>query len=311
MINRTMVRTRVIQTLYAYYKDGDQTLTTARKNLIKSYSSSYSLYMMLLELINELTRLSENDLEQSKRMSRVTHQEYEQNRRMADNRVAAQVWRCQTLRNYLDNEKLSWESAMSSLETFWKEVKEQEFYRTFMQQVKNDYAEDKELWKQILTLATESKHMEDALEELELRLDMSNWTTDLNIVMTFVMKSLKKLKEESDELTPLEMFDSEEELQWGEKLLRAAIDQHDRYFDLIDAHLKNWDKDRVAYMDKIILSVALAEIETMEDIALQISMNEYIDAAREYSGDKSPAFVNGILNEMVRSLNTPKAAALR
>lgn len=310
MINRTMVRTRVIQTLFAYYKDGDTTLTTARKELTKSYGASYCLYLMLLELVNVLTRLSEEDIEKSKRVSRVTHREYAVNRRMADNRLAAQVWRCQKLRNSLEQDKLSWDSAMSSVESFWKEVKETEFYRTFMQQRDNGYNEDKEIWKQIFQLATESSTFEGALEELELRLDMANWTTDLNIVMTFVQKTIKKLKED-DELAPLEMFDREEELQWGEKLLRAAIEGHDRYQEMIEANLKNWDKDRVAYMDKIILNVAMAEIETMDDIALQVSMNEYIEAAREYSGEKSPAFVNGILNEMIKNLDHFKAKTLR
>lgn len=316
MINRTMVRTRVIQTLYAYYKDEETTLTSARKELVKSYSASYSLYMMLLEFVNVLTRLSEEDIENGKRISRVTHQEYIVNRRMADNRLAAQIWQCQPLRNYIDNTHLSWESAQSNVEAFWKEVKDTEFYRNYINAVcdrdkeNNGYEEDKNIWKQILTFAAESSQFEDALEELELRLDQSNWTTDLRIVMTFVLKTLKRAKE-GQEIKLLEMFDSEEELQWGEKLLRAAIDSHDRYISLIEAHLKNWDKDRVAYMDKIILTVALAEIETMDDIALQISMNEYIEAAREYSGDKSPQFVNGILNEIVRSLSIPKAATLR
>lgn len=310
MINRTMVRTRVIQTLYAYYQNGNQTLTTARKELIKSYSHSYCLYMMLLEFINVITRLSEEDIEKDKRLSRVTHQERPANRRMADNHLANQVWQCQRLRNYIDQEHLSWESALSSIETFWKAVKGTEFYRAYMNDSESNYTEDKNIWKQIFSYAAENKVFEDALEELEIRLDQANWTTDLNIVLTFVQKTIKRAKE-GEELVLLEMFDSEEELQWGEKLMRAAIDGHDRYINLIDAHLKNWDKDRVAYMDKIILTVALAEIEIMDDIALQISMNEYIEAAREYSSDKSPQFVNGILNEIVKGMENVKATMLR
>lgn len=310
MINRTMVRARVIQTLYAYYQNGNQTLTTARKELIKSYSHSYSLYMMLLEFINVITRLSEEDIEKDKRLSRITHQERPANRRMADNRLAAQIWQCQRLRNYIDQEHLSWESALSSIETFWKAVKTTEFYHNYMQQDACTYEDDKAIWKQIYAYAAESQTFEDALEDLEIRLDQANWITDLSIVLTFVQKTIKRAKE-GEELDLLEMFDSEEELQWGEKLLRAAIDGHDRYIQLIEANLKNWDKDRVAYMDKVILTVALAEIETMDDIALQVSLNEYIEAAREYSSDKSPQFVNGILNEIVKGLDHVKATMLR
>ena len=98
------------------------------------------------------------------------------------------------------------------------------------------------------------------------------------------------------------MFDSEEELNFGKQLLKAAIDHYDEYTSLIEAHLQNWDINRIAYMDKIILLTALAEILTCPNIPLEITMNEYIEIAKDYSTEKSYQFINAILDEIVRKL---------
>ena len=98
------------------------------------------------------------------------------------------------------------------------------------------------------------------------------------------------------------MFDNEDEVQFASRLLEKAIEGHEQYEQLIDAHLKGWDADRIAYMDRIILETALAEILEFEDIALTVSLNEYIELAKWYSGDKSYMFINGILTEILRDL---------
>ena len=103
--------------------------------------------------------------------------------------------------------------------------------------------------------------------------------------------------------TPLlEMFDREDEWQFATRLLEKAIEGHEQYEQMINAHLKGWDADRIAYMDRIILETALTEILEFEEIALTVSLNEYIELAKWYSGDKSYMFINGILTEILREL---------
>ena len=98
------------------------------------------------------------------------------------------------------------------------------------------------------------------------------------------------------------MFDNEEEVKCASSLLEKAIKEHDQFEQLINSHLKGWDAERIAYMDRIIIEAALAEITEFENIALTVSMNEYIELAKEYSGDKSYMFINGILTEILRDL---------
>ncbi len=143
----------------------------------------------------------------------------------------------------------------------------------------------------------------DALEELEVVLDKSNWTTDADVIISYVIKTIKRFKEDSTPDTPLlEMFDNEDEVQFATNLLEKAINGHEEYEHMINTHLKGWDADRIADMDRVILETALAEILEFEDIAMTISLNEYIELAKTYSGDKSYMFINGILTEILRDL---------
>ena len=138
---------------------------------------------------------------------------------------------------------------------------------------------------------------------MEVTLDKANWTIDVDIVLSYVIKTIKRFGAASTPDTPLlEMFDNENELQFATSLLEKTIAGHEQFEELINAHLKGWDADRIAYMDRIILETALAEITEFEDIALTVSMNEYIELAKSYSGDKNYMFINGILTEILREL---------
>lgn len=300
MINRTIVRIRVIQNLFAYYKDGDKTLTTARKELLKSLGDTYTLYMLLLEFVNELTHQAEVALEEQKQRARVLHHERTFNRHFVDNRLARQVFDCEALRRYVADEKLSWDCGHNAILSIYRALVESEEYKRYMDMSQPTYEDDKRIWRFIIgELMPSNEDLTSALEEMEVQLDAANWAADMDVVLSYVLRTIKRAKADCDfEVMP--MFDKEEELQFAQDLLRAAIDHYDAYQEAITAHLKNWEADRVPYMDKIILCVALAEIYTFHDIALQVSLNEYIEIAKEYSGEKSYIFVNGILNEILQ-----------
>lgn len=304
MINRTIVRTRAVQTLFAYYNDGGKTSLTAKKDLLRSFSDSYSLYMLLLDFVNELTRYAEDQIAQACSRAKVTHTDYEPNLRFVENAFAKQVFQNRTLRNYMAKQKLSWDTGMLAVEDVFRKLQNASFYKEYMSAPEVSYEEDKILWRKIFTeLMINNEVFYTALEELELALDAANWTTDADYIISFVIKTIKRFKEkEGAEQELLPMFDSEKEVEFATNLLQTAIEHHDEYAAMIDAHLKNWDANRIAMMDRIILTTALAEIITFPDIALEVSFNEYIELAKEYSSDKSYIFVNGILNEIIREL---------
>lgn len=304
MINRTLVRTKVVQTLFAYYKDGEKTSLTARKELLNSFSDTYSLYMLMLAFADELTTFAEEQMQMNKERAAIMHQAYTPNRRFINNRISQQLFNNRRLRTYLEDQKLCWDAGLSAIPAIYKQLIDSPFYIEYMAIESPTYEDDKQLWRKIYAnLLMENEHLLAALEELEVTLDHQGWTTDIDLVLTYVVKTIKRFKEENgDEQILLEMFDSEQELNFAKDLLSTAIENADEFRALIASAVKNWESERIAYMDSIILIAALAEITQFNNIALEISMNEYIELAKEYSGDKSYGFINGVLNKIVQTL---------
>lgn len=310
MINRTMVRTKVMQCLFAYYQDGDKTVHQSRKDLLKSFSDTYNLYGMLLSLMDELSTYAGQQIAESENRAKATHRVYVANRHFAQSSLAQQVFSLRALRHLMDESHLSWDAGMSVMPILMKQLQEKDYYRSFMQLDAPTYEDEKGLWKKIYSdLLPDNEALMEALEEMEISLDQANWSTDLNVVLSYVVKTLKRFSQEAGaDQELLQIFDSEEELRFGEKLLEEAISRKQELMEKINAHLKNWDMERIAYMDQIILQAALTEIYAFPDIAAEVSMNEYIELAKEYSGDKSYLFVNGILEEILRSEKNFKLA---
>ena len=304
MINRSMVRTRVVQTLFAYYKDNDKTLLKARKELLKSFADTYDLYFLLLDFTNVLTAYAQQQLEEETVRARATHADWTPNRRFVQNRFAQQLFDNRALRVRVQEQRLSWDSGIPAVSDIYRRLTESEQYRKYMEADSCQYEDDKRIWRYIYqSLLPGNEALLEALDEMELVLDKANWVTDADIVLSYVVKTVKRFTAESTPETPLlEMFDHEDEVRFATTLLEKALAGHTQYEQLIDSHLKGWDADRIAYMDRIILEVALAEILEFPDIALTVSLNEYIELAKEYSGDKNYMFINGILTEILRDL---------
>lgn len=302
MINRTMVRTRVMQTLFAYYTDGEKTPSQARKELVKSFSDTYNLYMMLLALADELTTYAQNQIAEQEQRAKITHQKFAPNRRFADNSFAAQVFQNRTLRRVMDAGHLTWDAGLNAMPALFKKLQEQYYYQLFMDKEQPTYEEEKELWKKIYSmLLPDNEDLITALEEMEVCLDQQNWETDLNVVLSYVVKTIKRFSLDNGADQPLlEMFDSEDELQFAQQLLEQTIAHKPEYDKTVEEHLKNWDMERIPLMDRVLLVMALTELNQFPEIAHQVSLNEYIELAKEYSSDKSYVFINGILDEILK-----------
>lgn len=303
MINRTIVRTRIIQILFAYYKDGDKTPLMAKKELLLRFTDSYCLYILLLSLMDELPRYAEQQMEDTIARARATHRTFVPNRRFIDNKLSQQVFENRELRKFIDEYKLRWDAGLPLIADAYKKLVEAPYYKEYMAIEEPSFEDDKRLWRKIYSDLAQSEAFYTALEEMEIALDHANWCVDADWVITFVIKTIKRFNAEEGADQPLlPMFANEEELNFAKQLLDEALAHHEEYEQMIDSHLKNWDASRIAYMDRIILETALAEIIYFPEIALEVSFNEYIELAKEYSSEKSHIFVNGILNEILSEL---------
>lgn len=304
MINRTLIRTKVVQTLFGYYQNEGSLPSEARKQLLKSFADTYDLYLLLLDFSSALTTYADEQLQERIARAQATHTPLRPNRRFIKNRFAEQLFNNRRLRRELEERHLSWEAGMSAVKSVYLSLVATEWYKQYMEQAESDYEEDKRIWRRIYSeILPANEAVLSALEEMELELDHFSWVIDMDVVLSYVVKTVRKFKEDEGVDQPLlEMFDSEDDLNFANSLLMCAIQNRAEYDKLIDANLKNWDPDRVAWMDRVILIVALAEICNFPEIALQISLNEYIEIAKEYSGEKNYFFINGILDGIIRQL---------
>ncbi|MCQ2342876.1 MAG: transcription antitermination factor NusB [Paludibacteraceae bacterium] len=302
MINRTMVRTRVLQTLFAYLEDGDKTLFQAKKELTKSFSDTYNLYAMLLSLADELATYAKNQIAEAHSRARATHTNYVPVRHFADNAFSAQVFDNYAIRHILENNHLSWDAGMSAFPALFKQLQATDYFQQYMALENPSYEDDKALWRKIYSdLLPDNEILLEALEEMEVSLDQQNWCTDLNVVLSYVVKTVKRFRRDAGAQQPLlEMFDNDNELQFAEQLLTKAVEHQAECDNQIKEHLQNWEPDRIAHMDHTILLLALTELYYFPEIAPQVSLNEYIELTKEYSSDKSYLFVNGILDGIVK-----------
>lgn len=299
------MRTKVVQTLFAYYKNENATPLTAKKELLKSFSNTYSLYMLLLDFVNEMTTLSEQKIEAETERARVLHEPYTPQRNFAHNRFAQQIFNNRELRGYMNDTHLSWDVAHESLRLLFKQIIGAEFFAEYQALEAPTYEDDKQVWRRIFVdILPDNEELEGALDELEVALDGNRWAVDANVIISYVVKTIKRFTENGADQQLLPMFDNEDELAFAKELLQKAIEGREEYMQLIEKHLKNWELNRIAYMDIIILQTALAEIIEFPSIALQVSMNEYLEIAKEYSTEKSYAFINGVLDGVVADLKS-------
>ncbi len=304
MINRSMVRVKVVQTLYAYYQDGDKSFRQAEKDLLRSFDDVYTLYMMELELINAMTHFAELRLTDNIETARIRHEDYTPRYNFIRNKFAKQVFDNRTLRRYTEERQLSWDMAHHYLQRLYQDILKAPFFEDYMALGKTTYQQDKLVWRQIITkiVGTQDEFL-DALEELETYFDAKSWSSDGFEVLSYVIKTIKRFQEENGQEQPLlEMFDSEEELEFAKKLLRCSLEKAAEAKALMESLLKNWDESRLSYFDNLIIQTAVAELLCFPEIPIQVTLDEYLNIAHDYSSDKSPMFINGLVAEIAAKL---------
>lgn len=299
MINRVLIRLKIVQIIYAYYQNGGKNLDTAEKELFFSLSKAYDLYNYLLLLMVEVTKQANKRLNAAKNKLIPTKEELFPNMKFVENRFIAQLEVNKQLMEFANNQKKTWENETDFVKTLCDKILESDIYKEYMADKKSSYEEDRELWRKIYkTIIFNNTDLDQILEDQSLY-----WNDDKEIVDTFVLKTIKRFDEKNgakQELLP--EFKDEEDQDFARRLFRRAVLNSDYYRHLISENTKNWDLDRVAFMDVIIMQIALAEILSFPNIPVSVSLNEYVEIAKLYSTPKSGGFINGTLDGIVNSL---------
>ena len=299
MINRVLIRLKIVQIVYAYYQNGGQNLDTAEKELFFSLSKAYDLYNYLLLLMVEVIKQANKRLNAAKNKLVPTKEELFPNTKFVENRFIAQLEVNKQLLEFSSNQKKTWENEADFVKTLCDKILESDIYKEYMASETSSYEEDRELWRKLYkNIIFNNIELDQVLEDQSLY-----WNDDKEIVDTFVLKTIKRFDEKNgakQELLP--EFKDEEDQDFARRLFRRTILNADYYRHLISENTKNWDLDRVAFMDVVIMQIALAEILSFPNIPVSVSLNEYVEIAKLYSTPKSGGFINGTLDGIVNSL---------
>lgn len=300
MINRELIRLKVLQQTYAFYQNGNNKLDAAEKELFFSLSKAYDLYLYMLELMVEVNRIAEQTLVTATNRYNRVHEGEPPSARFVNNQFIAQLAKNQQLKDFVENQKKTWADDEDFVRRLYNHITQSEIYQEWMQRSDNPtYEEDKELWRQIYRkIIVEYEDLDQLLEDKSLF-----WNDDRFIVDTFVLKTIRRFEKKNganQELLP--EYRDDEDREFARRLFRASILGAENYRMLISQSLHNWDLERVAFMDMLILQTALAEMFTFPQIPITVTINEYVDLAKYYSTPRSGGYVNGMLDAIARRL---------
>lgn len=304
MINRVLIRAKVVQMLYAYMVSKDSmTLTTAKKELTKSLDKSYELYNALLKLMIELTDVQDLRLDEAKHKFLPTEEDLNPNMRFVENEFVKRLRADQTLADFVDDKKINWRDDELFVRLLLDKILRSEEYQEYMEMPKTSLVRDGEVWYQLMKKVVLPD--ENLLEHLQ---SMSVYYTDddLQIMGQFVMKTIRRFEDE--EAQPILPQYKNDDSKFGEQLFSKAVAEMDENNSYIDQFVKTekWDVERIALMDRVVMCTALTEIRNYPSIPVNVSLNEYIELAKDYSTPRSGQFVNGILNAVVNKLRADK-----
>lgn len=311
MINRTLLRIKVIQILYSYYKNKENEtpeLESAQNELIESTDKTYELYHYFFLFIIKIT-------EYVQKLAKKKASTSEAYVKLANNLFVKQLTKNKQLLAYFDEHDVDWANKTEDNELFWDiqieeqqnnlikeivpQILELEEFSKYNETKENSYVEDKEIWRSILRkTVSDSESIGRELEDMSIY-----WNDDAADVISFVSKTIRNFDEangEDQELLP--QFRDKEDLEFAMKLLKQSIYDEADYRKMIFERTKNWDADRVAFLDTIIMQTALAEICTFPTIPVNVTINEYIEIAKSYSTAKSGIFINGLLDAIAKEL---------
>jgi transcription antitermination protein NusB len=299
MISRRLIRVKILQVLYAEYNKQNQNLSQSEKELFFSINKSYDLYHLLLLLPVELIKSDEQRIENSRQKLMPAQEDLNPNTRFRDNMLVSQLRNNNQLNRYISDNKINWVNNHDLIKGLYLQIKEQEYFLRIMGNKSNTYEDDKYLILKIMEeVVPNYKALEITLEELSIF-----WNDDIDFILSMAIKTLKSFKQSDNsdkKLMPL--FKKEDDKEYAKQLFRKVFLNRNDYNALINKHSQNWEFDRIAIMDILIMQMALAEIMEFNSIPIKVSLNEYIEIAKDYSTPNSNTFINGILDNVVKDL---------
>lgn len=298
MLNRRYLRIKAMQSIYSFLQVEDGNMNQSEKDLLRSIDRTYDLYLSVLILPCEIADLETNQLEIARNKHLPTKEDLNPNMKFANNRLIGKIRECQQLQRELNTRKISWQTdnAIDLIRKTWDAMRNWEGYKRYMAAETSTWEEDVEFVMDLFKKhIADSDLFEQYIEEISM-----HWPGDMNMaVAPAVLKTYELVKPDGElKLSPL-YKDPEDDRQFVLDLFRKTIIDNEATSAIIGEKTKNWEVDRIAVMDVILMKMAITELKNFSSIPVKVTLNEYIEISKTYSTPKSRQFINGILDKLV------------
>lgn len=303
MINRVLIRIRVVQIVFAHSQGETIDLKKAENELLFSLQKSYDLYHYLLSLLIEVTNIYEQRINAKKSKLMPSEEDRNPNTRLLDNKFIQLLKENKQLQEYIAERPFLWDEHDTFLRNLLELILSSDAYKEYLASDDYSFEADREFWRKVFKqMICTSESLYNILEDESLY-----WNDDIEIVQSFVLKTIKRLDEKDGaDQKLLPMFKDESDREFAVKLLRQTFLELKENRSIIEKYTQNWESERIALMDMVIMKIAIAELRTFPTIPINVTLNEYIDIAKVYSTAKSASFINGILDACVKELTEKK-----
>ncbi|RDY60950.1 transcription antitermination factor NusB [Flagellimonas nanhaiensis] len=299
MLTRRHIRVKVMQCIYALVQSKDDSLEKQQKFLKVSIENMYVLYLLVLSLLIELHRLAEKHANHASKKYLITEDDnYPDPEKFVKNRLLLQISGNAALQNELSKRKLNnWYLNEEYVKIIYKEVVASDIYKTYMSNAAGSYEDDKDVVLQLYkNIIAPNEKIYEYFED-----DKLTWVDDIPIVNTFLIKRLRKAKENASEKFFLPaLLKDQQDMIYANDLLTKTLLNDAKWEKEIEGKTPNWDNDRIAEIDSIILKMAICELLNFPSIPEKVTLNEYLEIAKEYSTPKSSIFINGVLDKLAK-----------
>lgn len=309
MLSRRHLRIKVLQALYAFFQSDKERLDLGEREMMKSVNKLYEIFIYQLSFLIEIVEFAEKRMNENKQKFFPTAEDLAPNERFINNRVIKQIIDNRDFRKHFDAYKINWSDEEEMVRKIYNEIREGDDFKLYMSSPTNSYNDDREI---LIKIVKKQISRSDSLQYFYEEKDI-HWSDDFHTANLLTIKTLKAFKESWEDhhhlptlLKEDEFDDKNEDREFVRQLFRKTIIKTDEYGDLIEDKVKNWEMDRIAIMDILIIKMALAELLEFPSIPIKVSLNEYIELAKMYSTPKSKIFVNGVLDKLIFDLKENK-----
>ena len=296
MISRRLLRIKILQILYAHFNVEDSNVVKSEKDLIFSIQKAYDLYFYLLVLPIAIKRYAESRIELARNKKLPTYEDLHPNTRFVNHELIRQIEGCPAFNKSTSERVINWVNYPELIKNLYNKLIESPYYKEYMERPSCSYEDDKQLLVDIFSNELEDYDMfYEILEEQSIF-----WNDDVDFTIIMVIKTIQEMS--PDKTTFFPMYKSDEDRDFAFSLLRASIAHYDEYRKMIEKYVDNWDIERVAQVDNLILHMAINELVEFPSIPVKVTFDEYLELAKYYSTPKSSVFINGLLDKISADL---------